>query len=253
MVKLRDNIQNFKRTDGEPTHETWLRFKKLVLQCPTHGLLDNVLLQYFYPILNTINKGVFDQRICGGIIRQSFDIASALLDEMTKINCARYTKEDQVSPLNLGLTKEQIENNQEQHENIAKIMTKMDLLTKHVIRGGHKAMNVVGGNSGVNPHDTQFDVMYNEEEPRADPEIFRSEDILDSILNKVEGSDKKSAIGRAKSHSAICRVDRRPNIDNLLDQLNGKVFVTFDRLKSTWRFSKWIGGVNEPRRLRSEL
>ncbi|WMV49882.1 hypothetical protein MTR67_043267 [Solanum verrucosum] len=103
-----------------------------------------------------------------------------------------------------------MENNQERDESIAKIMTKKDLLTKHVIGGGHKAVNAVGGNSGVNPDDAQFDAMYNKErdrdddqnwfvpsderqklkEPRADHESFRTEDILDSILNKVERSDK---------------------------------------------------------------
>ena len=41
---LRDNIQGFSCLEGEPIHDTWLRFKKLVLHCPTHGLPDNVLL-----------------------------------------------------------------------------------------------------------------------------------------------------------------------------------------------------------------
>uniref|UniRef100_M1DNG9 Putative plant transposon protein domain-containing protein n=1 Tax=Solanum tuberosum TaxID=4113 RepID=M1DNG9_SOLTU len=43
-MTLRDSIQSFKRLEGEPIHETWLRFKKLELQCPTHGLPGNVLL-----------------------------------------------------------------------------------------------------------------------------------------------------------------------------------------------------------------
>ncbi|WMV25466.1 hypothetical protein MTR67_018851 [Solanum verrucosum] len=44
MMTIRDIIQSFKRLNGEPLHETWLQFKKLVLQCPTHGLPNNVLL-----------------------------------------------------------------------------------------------------------------------------------------------------------------------------------------------------------------
>lgn len=31
MMSLRDSIQSFKRLEGEPLHETWRRFKKLVL------------------------------------------------------------------------------------------------------------------------------------------------------------------------------------------------------------------------------
>ncbi|WMV13810.1 hypothetical protein MTR67_007195 [Solanum verrucosum] len=106
MVKLRDNIQNCKRVD-----------------------------EY---------KGVADQLIRGGIMQQLFDIASTILDEMIKINSAWYTREDQVFPLNFGMTKEQIEKNQERDENMAKMMTQMNLLKKHVMGNGYGAMNPAG-------------------------------------------------------------------------------------------------------------
>ncbi|KAH0740735.1 hypothetical protein KY290_033778 [Solanum tuberosum] len=89
---------------------------------------------------------------------------------MTKINRAWYTREDQVSSLNIRLTKEQLEKNHVMgggynhvmgDENMAKIMTQMDLLKKHVMGGGYKDMNVVGANSGVSPDDAQFEAMYN--------------------------------------------------------------------------------------------
>lgn len=60
-MTLREDIQDFKYLEGETIHETWLRFKKLVIQCPTHGLLDNVLLQNFSKIFNTACKGGADQ------------------------------------------------------------------------------------------------------------------------------------------------------------------------------------------------
>lgn len=44
MVELSDNIQNFKRIDGNPIHEIWLRFQKFLLKGSTHELTDNVLL-----------------------------------------------------------------------------------------------------------------------------------------------------------------------------------------------------------------
>ncbi|WMV41608.1 hypothetical protein MTR67_034993 [Solanum verrucosum] len=81
---------------------------------------------------------------------------------MTKINCAWYTREDQVSPLNLGLTNEQFEKKQERDENMAKIMIQMDLLTKHVMGSAYKVVNAVGANS-VNHDEMQFEDMYNEE------------------------------------------------------------------------------------------
>ncbi|WMV24888.1 hypothetical protein MTR67_018273 [Solanum verrucosum] len=62
MVKLRDNIQNFKRVDGVPIHETWLRFQKFLLSYPTHGLTNDVLLKYLYGSLDSVNKGVEEQQ-----------------------------------------------------------------------------------------------------------------------------------------------------------------------------------------------
>ncbi|WMV46273.1 hypothetical protein MTR67_039658 [Solanum verrucosum] len=60
-----------------------------------------------------------------------FAVASALLDEMTEIKRASHTREDQMFHLNLGLTKEQLEKNQERDKKMAKITTQMDLLKKH--------------------------------------------------------------------------------------------------------------------------
>uniref|UniRef100_M1DS84 Retrotransposon gag protein n=1 Tax=Solanum tuberosum TaxID=4113 RepID=M1DS84_SOLTU len=69
-----DSIQSFKRREREPLHETWLRFKKLVLQCPTHGLPDNVLMQCFYRSLDSVNKGVADQLLLGGLMQQPYAV-----------------------------------------------------------------------------------------------------------------------------------------------------------------------------------
>ncbi|KAK6779898.1 hypothetical protein RDI58_022082 [Solanum bulbocastanum] len=93
MMTIRESIQCFNRLNGESLHETWLRFKKLVLQCPTHGLLDNVLLQYFYRSLHLVNKGVGDQLSLGGLMQQPYALV-AQLHGMKTINKAWYTCED---------------------------------------------------------------------------------------------------------------------------------------------------------------
>ncbi|XP_049406215.1 uncharacterized protein LOC125869833 [Solanum stenotomum] len=157
MVKLRDNIQNFQRVDSEPIHETWLRFRKLLLLCPTHLLPSNVLLQYFYRSLDSVNKSLDGQLARGGITQQMFDITSTLLDEMTKINHAWYTRQDQVSLLNFGMTKEQVEKNQELDENMAKMMSQKELLTQQVMGGIHDNKEAQGGRSRRNAERNEGD------------------------------------------------------------------------------------------------
>lgn len=66
-------------------------------------------------------------------MKQLFDIALTFLYEMTRVKQSRYTKEDQASPLNLGITREIREKNQEGDENMAKMMTHINLLMNHVM------------------------------------------------------------------------------------------------------------------------
>lgn len=72
------------------------------LKFPTHGLLSNLLFQYFYRILDSVNKGVVDQFFREEIMSQSFEVASFHIGNMTKVNNAWYTHEDQVSPFFLA-------------------------------------------------------------------------------------------------------------------------------------------------------
>lgn len=69
MMIIRDSIQEFKHLNGEPLHETWPRFLKMVLKFPTHGLPDKFLLKYFYRSLDLEKKGVADQLSPGGLMQ----------------------------------------------------------------------------------------------------------------------------------------------------------------------------------------
>uniref|UniRef100_M1DHH8 Uncharacterized protein n=1 Tax=Solanum tuberosum TaxID=4113 RepID=M1DHH8_SOLTU len=65
VMRFRDNILTFKHLEEELFYESWLRFKALLLQCPTHEVPDQVLLECFYRSLNFGSKGLIDQLIPG--------------------------------------------------------------------------------------------------------------------------------------------------------------------------------------------
>ena len=50
--------------------------------------MNHILQQYFYWSLNLVNKGVVDKLVPGGIMQHPYEVASQLVDGMTKINRA---------------------------------------------------------------------------------------------------------------------------------------------------------------------
>ena len=129
--------------DGEPLHEIWLRFQKLLLQCPRNGVPDNLLLQYFYMSLDTINKGITDQLVRGDLMKQSFEVASALLDDLTKVNRVWYTIDDHVSPLLGCMTKEKDGKNRERDANMTKMLSQMNFITNWVMGNEVEEINAI--------------------------------------------------------------------------------------------------------------
>jgi len=82
-----------------------------------------LLLQYFNRSLDSVNKGIADQLVQGGIMLQPFEVASFLLNGMARVNQAWYTKEKQISPLCFRLTQEQLDKEKERDENIKKMLS----------------------------------------------------------------------------------------------------------------------------------
>lgn len=91
---LKDNILCFKKLKGVSINELWMRFKSLLLQCKTHGILDKMLSGCFYTGLGKENKGLTDQISPSGLTRLPYTIATQLLDHMANTN--KETKKDQI-------------------------------------------------------------------------------------------------------------------------------------------------------------
>ncbi|XP_060190996.1 uncharacterized protein LOC132620349 [Lycium barbarum] len=165
MLQLRDEINNFRQLPDEALHETWTRFKKKVKSCPKHGLPDGVLLQTFYRSLDAVNKSVANNIAEGSLMDNSYATVCELLDKLTETNEAWHTRDSEVgggSSSKHVLTREMIKKEEERDESMAKLVTQMDLLTKHVMGGGSKKVNAVETCEGV-PPDEQCFQMYDEE------------------------------------------------------------------------------------------
>lgn len=83
MVKLSLQIQHFKPIGGDPLHKTWLRFKNFFNVQRMEFQKFAIALSFWS--LDSINKFVADQLV-DGLRRQLYDVASLLLDDMTKFN-----------------------------------------------------------------------------------------------------------------------------------------------------------------------
>lgn len=66
-------------------HETWIRFKNKIKQCPNHGLPDDVLLQTFNRSLDAVNKSAANNVAKGSLMENSFEVASGLLDKLARL------------------------------------------------------------------------------------------------------------------------------------------------------------------------
>ncbi|XP_060177802.1 uncharacterized protein LOC132607737, partial [Lycium barbarum] len=136
-----------------------------VKSCPKHGLPDGVLLQTFYRSLDSVNKSVANNIAEGSIMDNSYATVSELLDKLAETNEAWHTRYSEVgggSSSKHVLTREMIKKEEERDESMAKLVTQMDLLTKHVMGGGSKKVNAVESFEG-GPPDEQCFQMYDEE------------------------------------------------------------------------------------------
>lgn len=139
-------------------NEAWLRFKKKVVICPNHGVPYGVILQNFYRSLDSINKSL-ENNLEGGSLMVQIGLAKALLDRMTKTNRTWHTRETKVILVVTSaiMTNGMRRKKKGSDENMAKMMTRVELLAKHMMGIRVKSVNAIGSHRTKSLKD---DVVY---------------------------------------------------------------------------------------------
>ncbi|KAF3656522.1 hypothetical protein FXO38_14110 [Capsicum annuum] len=100
--------------------------------------------------LDQLNNTVVNNAAGSSLVRLSHGIASNLLDQVTKQSRGWHTRDTEVSlgaPSASFVSQEQNKKYEERDANMAKVMTQLDLLTKHVMGDPPKVVNVVASKS----------------------------------------------------------------------------------------------------------
>src|SRR3954469_25630496 len=81
-MQLRSNITNFIQKDREPLALAWERMKEAIMNCPSHGMEEWLILHLFYNVLNPMSKSILDTAAGGTIMGKQVSVAKKLLNDM---------------------------------------------------------------------------------------------------------------------------------------------------------------------------
>nr|KYP44872.1 hypothetical protein KK1_033613 [Cajanus cajan] len=79
---IRKDISGIRQLGGESLYEYWERFKKLCASCPHHQISKQLLLQYFYAGLNSMERSMIDAASGGALGDMTPAEARHLIEKM---------------------------------------------------------------------------------------------------------------------------------------------------------------------------
>ncbi|XP_075080254.1 uncharacterized protein LOC142165781 [Nicotiana tabacum] len=123
----------------ETLHETWERFKGLLVTCPHHGIPEQILGQRFYMGLADSLKANVDASTGGAFVSKTFRESKILLDKMAQ-NSGCITRN---APITLVVHSVALDLANSIAENMATLITQMSILTKKVEESGQKQQVIV--------------------------------------------------------------------------------------------------------------
>uniref|UniRef100_A0A1S3X197 Uncharacterized protein n=1 Tax=Nicotiana tabacum TaxID=4097 RepID=A0A1S3X197_TOBAC len=118
----------------ETLHETWSRFKGMLVICPHHGIPDQMLGQRFYMGLSDSMKNIVDASAGGAFLSKTWREGQSLLDKMAQ-NSGWTTRNAPITPVVHSVP---FDPSNSMAENVATLLTQMSILTKKVEESGQK-------------------------------------------------------------------------------------------------------------------
>lgn len=76
LLNRRDNLLTFRKVGGETIHEIWQRFQKIFQTCPTHGMSNELLLEFFYRGLSLKNRSTVNHLFAGCLVHKPYKVVS---------------------------------------------------------------------------------------------------------------------------------------------------------------------------------
>ncbi|GKB30614.1 uncharacterized protein Tco_0870015, partial [Tanacetum coccineum] len=148
-VNIRKDICGIRQFNGETLYEYWEKFKRLCASCPQHQITDQLLIQYFYEGLLTMDRNMIDVASEGALVHKTPTEARTLISNMAANSKQFSTRQE-------WLTKSVSEVKTSYDQRLDNLTS---LVEKLVMDGSSEQMNAIGGFLG--PPQRKYDPFSN--------------------------------------------------------------------------------------------
>ncbi|XP_020420178.1 uncharacterized protein LOC109949292 isoform X2 [Prunus persica] len=88
--KIRKGIVEIEQLDGEPFHQYWERYKKLLNSCPNHNIPEWLLMHCFYEGLLDLDRMIVDATSGGSLMNKTVEQARETFENVSNNSLHKY-------------------------------------------------------------------------------------------------------------------------------------------------------------------
>ena len=114
IAQLVQEINTFRRLEGENLAEAWERFHELLRRCPHHRLTKWIQVRTFYNCLSEATRTVIDASTGGALMKKTMDQVYEILEDTTT-NCNQWLSDRLTPGKVVGGTDNEVLNNLVNH------------------------------------------------------------------------------------------------------------------------------------------